>query len=207
MNRYDSQIRHRRSIRLQGYDYAQAGAYFVTICANNRECLFGEIAGDATVLNAFGHVVADEWLFSAEIRQEIELGEFVVMPNHFHGIVAITDRERNAEGRGTARRAPTVECFGKPVAGSLPTIVRSFKSAVTKRINEISQSPGVPVWQRSYYEHIIRDEADYARIAEYIADNPRRWAEDALHPDNMVVGDAGVGARRAVPLRETRRPR
>ena len=107
-----------------------------------------------------------------------------------------------------------MEQFGKPVAGSLPTIVRSFKSAVTKRINEIRNSPGLPLWQRNYYEHVIRNEADYNRIAEYVATNPQRWEEDKLHPDINVVydgnaggnGDGGgngdiVGARRAVPLR------
>ena len=78
-----------------------------------------------------------------------------------------------------------MERFGQPISGSLPTIIRAFKSAVTKRINEIRQLPGVPVWQRNYYEHVIRNEADYAQIAEYIADNPRRSEEDVLHPDAM----------------------
>jgi len=196
-NRYNRDIHHRRSIRLKGYDYFRAGGYFVTICARDRECLFGEIMNGEMRPNEFGRIVRDEWVRSAEIRAEIELGEYVVMPNHFHGMVMV-------KCRGTARRAPTAEQFGKPVSGSLPTVVRSFKSAVTNHINAIRQSPGAPVWQRNYYEHIIRDDADYHRIAEYIADNPRRWAEDTLHPDNVMVG---VGARRAVPLRETRRPR
>jgi hypothetical protein len=110
--------------------------------------------------------------------------------------------------------------LGKPVAGSLPTIIRSFKSAVTKRINETRKSPGVPVWQRNYHEHIIRNDADYNRIAEYVTTNPQRWNEDRLHPDNFIVSESKVGrngnigengnivgARRAVPLRNVPRLR
>jgi REP element-mobilizing transposase RayT len=138
------------------------------------------------VLNRAGKIVADAWAKTAEIRNEIELDQWVVMPNHFHGILVII------EGRSTARRAPTAERFGHPVAGSIPTIIRSFKSAVTKHINELRKTPGHPIWQRNYYEHIIRDEADYGRIAEYIADNPRRWADDSLNPDNMAVWAPGV---------------
>ena len=210
---FNRDIHHRRSIRLQGYDYSRSGAYFVTLCAHERQCLFGEIVDGEMRLNDFGRIVVAEWIRSGELRSEIEIGEYVVMPNHFHGIVLSCDDD---DGRGTARRAPTVEQFGKPVAGSLPTIVRAFKSAVTKCINEIRNTPGIPVWQRNYYEHIIRNDADYTRIAEYVADNPRRWAEDRLHPDNFdaamqvnkngngkIGGDANVvGARRAVPLRK-----
>jgi len=132
----DPAIHRRRSIRLQGYDYSQAGAYFVTICTRNRECVFGETADGAMRLNEAGRIVADEWLKTTAILDEIELDEWVVMPNHFHGILVIGDC------RNTARRAPTAEQFGHPVAGSIPTIVRSFKSAVTKRINELCQTPG-----------------------------------------------------------------
>jgi REP element-mobilizing transposase RayT len=176
---HDDSGHHRRSIRLQAYDYSQAGAYFVTICGQDRVCLFGDIDSGEMILNESGRLVRDEWLKTFEIRTEIQSGEFVVMPNHFHGILII-----DADiCRGTARRAPTAERFGRPISGSLPTIVRAFKSAVTKRINEIRKSPGIPVWQRNYYEHVIRNEDDYRKIAEYIADNPRRWEEDTLHPD------------------------
>ncbi|MCK9202147.1 MAG: transposase [Gallionella sp.] len=200
--------RHRHSIRLQGYDYSQAGAYFITVCAQDRKCLFGDIADGEMALNGYGCAVQNEWIKTAEIRSGIQLGEFVVMPNHFHGILIIDDdlrrgtacralvddevrREGMARPEGTkgicagsrtARRAPT-ERFGQSMPGSLPTIVRAFKSAVTKHINGIRQSPGVSIWQRNYYEHVIRNEADYRQIAEYIIDNPRRWEEDVLHPD------------------------
>lgn len=118
---------NRQSIRLQGYDYSQAGAYFVTVCTQNRECLFGDIVNGEMRLNEAGRIVADEWLKTAEIRDEIELDECVVMPNHFHGILVIYDRGGTAPG--TARRAPTVEQFGRSVSGSVPTIVRPYKSA------------------------------------------------------------------------------
>lgn len=164
---------HRRSIRLKGYDYSQAGAYFVTICARDREYLFGEIVDGEMRLNGFGEMVREEWEKTADLREYVELGEWVVMPNHFHGIVIIC--------RGTARRTPTVEQFGKPTVGTIPTIVRSFKSAVTKRINEKRATPGAPVWQRNYWEHIIRDEKSHSKISEYIANNPAQWAMDKMY--------------------------
>ena len=189
--KYDPNVHHRRSIRLRGYDYSQAGAYFVTICTQNRECLFGEIVDGEMRLNEAGRTGVNEWLKTAEIRDEIELDEWVVMPNHFHGIVVI------ANGRGTARRAPTVERFGQPVSGSIPTIVRSFKSAATKRINELRQTPGAKLWQRNYWEHIIRDESELGHIREYIRNNPAQWELDKLHP--------GTGTARRAPT-EIREP-
>lgn len=99
------------------------------------------------------------------------------MPNHFHGILVIT-----GNCRGTARRAPTLERFGQPVPGSIPAIIRSFKSAVTKRINELRQMPGAKIWQRNYHERIIRDESEMNKIREYIQSNPIQWEMDSLFP-------------------------
>ena len=104
------------------------------------------------------------------------------MPNHFHGILTII-----GDGEGTARRAPTMERFGKPTSGSLPTIVRAFKSAVTKRINELCGTPGASMWQRNCYEHVIRSETDLAEIREYIADNPLKWELDSENPNNQSL--------------------
>jgi len=183
---FNPDIHHRRSIRLKEYDYSQAGAYFVTLCVYDRECLFGTIVDGDMQMKEFGYIVAAEWIRTAELRSGIELAEYVVMPNHFHGIVVITNESDNR--RGTACRAlgaesGMVEQFGKPVAGSLSTITRSFKAAVTRRINAYRDTPGMQVWQRNYHEHIIRNDADYTRIAEYVAYNPQRWVEDTLHPD------------------------
>ena len=213
--KYNPDIHHRRSIRLKGYDYSQAGAYFVTICVHERKCLFGEMvelvgehqgeclkAGECRktgeypkagechsplremVLNEFGRVVQDEWVRSAEIRAEIELGGYVVMPNHFHGIVHITTQPVGAYGHTPFSDTPV-----RSPSKTVGAMVRGFKSAVTKRINETRNSPGLQVWQRNYHEHVIRDDADYNRIAEYVVYNPQRWIEDKLHPDNFVVSD------------------
>jgi putative transposase len=121
------------------------------------------------------------------------MGDYIVMPNHFHALIWITGegtaRDRGtARLGGTARRAPTIEQFGKPVHGSLPTIVRSFKAAATKRINELRGSPGVPVWQRNYYEHMVCDHADLSRIEEYIRNNPTNWGMDEENPNFKVMG-------------------
>ena len=164
-----------------------AGAYFITLCTHGRECLFGQIIDGEMRLNALGEIARAEWELTGRLRADIELGQYVIMPNHFHGIIwIIDDRGRGTArdgGRGTARRAPTTtthEQFGKPVAGSIPTIVRAFKSAVTRQINQVRQTPGAPVWQRNYYEHIIRDERSWQNIAAYILNNPRQWELDQL---------------------------
>ena len=167
----------RRSIRLQGYDYSQAGAYFVTICTQNRQCLFGNIVDGEMVLNEYGSVIRTCWVEIPVHFSETKLDLFVVMPNHVHGIVWLN-------GRGTACRAPTTgEQFGKPVSGSLPAMIRSFKSAVTKQINEMCNTPGAKLWQRNYYEHIIRNNNELNRIREYITHNPARWDMDRENPD------------------------
>ena len=176
---YEATNHQRRSIRLQGYDYTQAGAYFVTLCAHNRERLFGEIVDGTVRLNNLGEIVAEQWLQTGVLRQEITLDTWVVMPNHFHGIVMIVDADLRG-GRGTARRAPTVERFGQPVPGSLSTIVRSFKSAATKRINQARSTPGAPVWQRNYWEHVVRNETDLHELRQYICSNPLSWVLDKL---------------------------
>ncbi|MEK7473817.1 MAG: transposase, partial [Patescibacteria group bacterium] len=158
----------RHSIRLPGYDYASSGAYFVTICAYERECLFGETVNGEMRVDEIGRIVWDCWNQIPEHFPNTITDEFIAMPNHIHGIIRITDA---AYGRGTAcraptvrgaptvRRAPTTERFGKPVIGSIPTIVRGFKSAVTKRVNEMNPLFG-PVWQRNYYERVIRSDVE-----------------------------------------------
>jgi len=180
---FNSGAHHRHSTRLHGYDYSQDGAYFVTICTHNHECSLGETVGNKVVLNDSGTVVQAEWLKTAEMRPNVVLDDFAVMPNHVHGIIVI----RRGTRRGTMHRAPTNERFGQPTSDTIPSIIRGFKSAVTNRINEIRQSPGVPVWQRNYYEHVIRDEDDLNRIREYIEFNPLRWAEDEENPNRIKL--------------------
>src|SRR3989338_720152 len=181
---HPNNLPHRRSIRLQGYDYSQAGAYFVTICTQGKECLFGGMENGAVALNEYGCVVRDEWLKAAEFRTEIGGGEFVVMPNHFHGIVIIAEPTVGAIVRAIHESPlPNQSLRQQRRQMTLSKIIGRFKMLTAKRINEIHQLPGIPVWQRNYYEHVIRNEDDYRQIAEYIAGNPHRWAEDTLHPD------------------------
>lgn len=194
MNRPNPKIRHRRSLRLKGYDYSKNGACFVTICVQNRECLFGNIVDGVMVLNKYGKTVAGQWIKTSKIRDEIDLDEWIVMPNHFHGILAIILR-------GTACRASTLERFGKPVSGSIPTVVRSFKSAVTKQINEICKTPGAKLWQRNYFEHIIRNDNELNCIREYIVNNPKQWEMDRENPaiEHLKRGARCRGTARLAP--------
>jgi REP element-mobilizing transposase RayT len=194
---YDPNKHHRRSIRLPGYDYTLPGGYFVTICTYNRECLFGEIVDGAMILNEYGEIVRDEWLNTGNIRSNIIIDEFVVMPNHLHGILIVGARCNVPLHPNNLRRAPTIEQFGKPVSNSIPTIVRLFKSAVTKKINQIRNTPTNPVWQRNYYEHIIRNDDELNRIREYIVNNPLKWESDE---NNSII----VGARCDVPQTENK---
>ncbi|MCI0527389.1 MAG: hypothetical protein L0Y56_08085 [Nitrospira sp.] len=189
--KYKPDIHHRRSIRLKGYDYAQAGAYFLTICAQNRECLFGDVVDGMMQLSQFGRVVEGEWLRTVTVRPNIKLDVFVIMPNHFHGIIVLTDiiQAVHREGVGATRRvAPTKHPTG-PISGSVGAIVGQFKSITSKRTNEMRNTPGIPVWQRNYYEHIIRNEQDLSQIREYILNNPVKWELDELYPDKLGRGD------------------
>ena len=187
--RYDPKRRHRRSIRLKGYDYTQPGAYFVTICTHNRAPLFGRVVDGDMVLNVFGEMVWEEWFRTAQVRPYVELfsDEFVVMPNHVHGIIWIMGDPLVGAQR---RCAPTKPKPGgitpnNVALGSLGAIIRSFKSAVTRRINEMRDTPGARVWQRNYYEHIVRSEQALDLIRQYIIQNPLRWHLDRYNPDRQ----------------------
>jgi putative transposase len=157
-----SSIRRRRSLRLQEYDYSQAGAYFVTICVQGRECLLGEIVEGEMQLNNYGKIARDCWHDLPHHYVNIELDAFVVMSNHMHGIIVLV-------GAGL-RPAPTNPPLSK--------IIRAFKSFSSRKINELRNTTGSPVWQRGYYEHIIRDDKSLNRIREYIVNNPLRWELD-----------------------------
>ena len=223
--RYNRDIHHRHSIRLKGYDYSQASAYFVTICTHHHECLFGDIivgtnhvgAGPGTAptepaptldtipaapaltvdigphmeLNAYGEIVHYTWKDLVNHVGGIELGEFVIMPNHIHGIIVILDRvETDHVGAGpgpaptryiTSTVTPTTTTPAMK-QHALPEIIRQFKTYSARRINEQRGMRGAPVWQRNYWEHIIRDELYFHEIATYIRNNPVNWEIDKLHP-------------------------
>lgn len=164
---------HRNSIRLRQYDYASHGAYFVTICTALKRDLFGEIVDGQMRLNPLGQIVLEEWHRSSEIRTEIELDAFVVMPNHIHGIVWITRDSLDAPV-GVHGRAPLRKSVAYRPPRSLGSFVAGLKSAATRRINESRGIPGVPVWQRNYFERVVRaNELEGTRA--YILENPLRW--------------------------------
>ncbi|MEI7845720.1 MAG: transposase [Chloroflexota bacterium] len=185
--KFDPEIHHRRSLRLKGYDYTRPGAYFITLVSFQRDEIFGEVVDGEMKLSSLGQVAQEEWFKTAKLRSYVQLfeDEFVVMPNHAHGIIWLAgDADVGARRRRapTSAPCPTVEKFGAPVSGSIPTIVRAYKSAVTYAINRAQNTRGAPIWQRNYYEHIARNEAEINRFWDYIDNNPRKWDEDQLHP-------------------------
>ena len=199
---FNSEKHRRRSIRLPGYDYSQPGAYFVTICTLNRACLFGDIVNGVMRLNPMGCMVQECWMAIPQHFPHVVLDAFVVMPNHVHGILVIVEKT-NA---GAAHSAGAMRSVGAthasplqndntptrprgPKRQSIASIVGSFKSAVTKCINEYRGTPGAPVWQRNYYEHIIRTEESLNHIREYILQNPLRWHLDRENPERTAVDE------------------
>lgn len=200
---YDPNKHNRRSLRLHGYDYTQAGAYFVTICVQDRHGAFGKVIDGIMRPSPIGEVTHRFWQEIPDHFTQVTLDAFVVMPNHVHGIVFIVDDDAirfivdddAIRGRDTTCRVPTMidtigeqtendtnlERFGRPVAGSLSTIIRSYKATVTRWCRR----NGHPefAWQSRYHDHIIRNDHALDRIRHYIHENPLRWHLDRNHPD------------------------
>ena len=162
---------HRRNLRLPEFDYSQPGAYFVTIVTQDRKLLFGDVRHGKMILNETGEMVTELWLAIPEHFSNVELGEFVVMPNHIHGIVSIINV-------GTTHASPLPKLTNGPKPGSIGAIVGSFKSATSKRNKDLTKSHNDHLWQRNYYEHVIRNERDYQAIYDYILANPENWEKD-----------------------------
>jgi putative transposase len=167
----------RRSIRLNNYDYRESGAYFVTVCTWQRIPVLSRVSADGVRLSPAGRIVHRVWEELPDHFPHVSLDAFVVMPDHVHGIVlfgpALADRI-DAEwqaGAGMGRSRPVVR------AGSLGAVMRSFKSAATRAINEARRQPGQPLWQRGYWDRVLRNDVELARARDYVADNPRRWLE------------------------------
>ncbi len=175
---YDqSRLPNRRSIRLKGYDYSQPGIYFITICTYHRMHLFGKIHNGEMSLDARGRIAWNEWMITPDLRPNIGLDAFVVMPNHIHGIIIVgADCIRPHENHPITH-TPDESMQSDPTIGA---IVRGYKSTVTKQINNFWNTIGHPVWQRNYYEHIIRNEYEYQNIANYIRNNPACWNNDCF---------------------------
>ena len=185
---YDPDRHNRQSIRLPDWDYRTQAPYFVTVCTHRRRCLFGRVVDGRMAVNAWGRIVREEWHRTEEVRDNVALDAFVVMPNHVHGIICITGVGDDSDtGRGSSAMNPyhghPNRSFGGAVAGSLSTIMRQFKSMVTKRINRQRGTPGASVWQRNFHERIIRDDRHWRNVRRYIRQNPARWHRDRNHPN------------------------
>jgi REP element-mobilizing transposase RayT len=176
-NRPNNHAVRRRPLRLPGFDYSGEGAYFVTICTRNREYLFGAVVDGEMRLNNVGRVVQTVWGGLSDRFPTIELDAFVVMPNHVHGILGV-GAGLAPPRRGAASSAPT-----RFASTTLGTVVRAFKSISAISVNRLLSRSGQPLWQGSYYEHIIRDEESLNRIREYIETSPLRWQLDRENPE------------------------
>ena len=165
----------RRSIRIPGFDCSQPGIYFVTVCSHRRMPMFGEVVDREVVLKAIGRIVEAEWLRTEKIRSGVSLDRYIVMPNHLHGILMFSV--------GATRRVAPTETTLQP--GSLGAVMAQYKSMVTKRINILRGMSGVSIWQRNYYDRIIRDDAEMNRIHRYIELNPIAWEDNEENPQNV----------------------
>jgi REP element-mobilizing transposase RayT len=215
---YNPKIHHRSSIRLKGYDYSQAGAYFITICCEDRICRFGKVINGEMILNQFGFIAYNEWIKLAERFFNFELDVFQIMPNHVHMILvlkvvgatlavaqenatlvvaqenatlSVAQKEKNINNfiedkivdenqRAGASPAPTAV----PTTPSISDIIGAYKSIVANKCLEIYKQKNEQmgkIWQRNYYEHIIRNEQAYHNIANYIINNPQKWDEDKFY--------------------------
>ena len=175
--RDDAPERRRRSIRLRHYDYSRAGAYFITVCTRNKECLLGDVVAGRMYLNEVGRLAQAAWEELPLHYSHVDLDVWTIMPNHVHGIVVLTD-----VGAGF-KPAPT-NSDSDAVRHGLPEVVRAFKTFSARHINAFRGTVGRPFWQRDYYEHVIRNEKSLNRIRQYIEDNPVRWSQD---PENPAV--------------------
>lgn len=196
----NSNLPNRQSIRLKNYDYSQDGSYFITLVTQDRLHLFGKIEDGKMMLNSVGKIVEEEWIKTIQLRTNIALGEFIIMPDHMHMIITITAQMEKKEDKEWIHSNP------KSPSQTIGAIIRGFKGASTKKINlflnstgespfaPTSESPFAPnlsqfattefyknkIFQRNYYEHIIRNQNDYNRIEQYILDNPKNWKKKKL---------------------------
>jgi REP element-mobilizing transposase RayT len=205
--KFDPLKHNRRSTRLQGYDYTQPGAYFVTLVTWQRYCLFGEIVHGMMQLNPIGKIIQSEWQRLPRHFHNIRLDAFMVMPNHVHGTIVIEsvatrqppyeipdsnhpmpDQMNDCpDGSPLPSRSPLQTTLPNgPMPNSLGAMIGQFKSRATKRIWSLPGMDHCPIWQRNYYEHIVRDDQDFINIWNYIDTNPQEWQEDQLHPSVML---------------------
>ncbi|MBI4619200.1 MAG: hypothetical protein HY739_03395 [Desulfobacterales bacterium] len=182
--KYNPEKHHRRSIRLKGYDYSQQGGYYMTIVTQNRECLFGNVADGKMVLNDAGWVAQTCWLEIPNHFPNVHLDAFIIMPNHIHGIIFIIDNEMG-KSVGVQNFEPLQRSnqnkYQQIISHSIGSIIRGFKIGVTKWFRHNTDI--YTVWQRNYWEHVIRDENELNHIREYIINNPLKWESDDENPN------------------------
>ena len=185
----------RRSTRLNGYDYSQNGTYFITICTHKNATIFGQVNDGVMVLNEIGQIVAEEWIRTGELRLNVELDAFVIMPNHFHGLVALADPRLHTVAPGRSVNESDSLPSGLAVsrtlqAGSLGAIVGQFKGSVTKRVSQLPGVGALAVWQRGYHDRILHSEGALRQLRKYVAANPSRWIEDSFYTDGVRTSSA-----------------
>ena len=186
MTLFKKQYRVESSRRL-GWDYSENGYYFITICTKDSECLFGEIQNGKMRFNEFGIVVQEEWEKSFVIRRELSCNTYIIMPNHIHGIIVL-DNVIPVETHGRASLHGDASLQHKMVIPyrspkSISSFVAGFKSVATMRINQIRNTPKIPVWQSRFHDRIIRDEIELYNVKNYIENNPINWEEDEFYAD------------------------
>ena len=189
--KYNPETHHRKSVRLKEYDYSHPGAYFITICTHNRESVFGHIENGELIFKRFGRLIFSQWNNIPEHFRNVRLDELIIMPNHIHGVLFITDvgakhfrRKGDPNLRELSKNASPLRMAHGTKTGSLSAIIQNYKSVTTRKINKIRQKPGTKFWQRNYYEHIIRNEKELNQIRQYIIDNPLNWEADEENPKN-----------------------
>lgn len=200
-SRYNPDIHHRQSVRLKAHDYSQPGAYFVTVCTQNRECAFGKILNAEMILNDAGRMVQGVWDELPVRYPGVQIDSFVIMPNHIHGIILLTG---STHRRGESRIRPNKGDHKDRPYGTLPgtigRVMQGFKSITTRKYIIGARDNGWPpfekrLWQRNYYERVVRDDSEMHRVREYVTGNPARWLEDEENPVHSV----GATARSPVP--------
>jgi REP element-mobilizing transposase RayT len=176
---YNPDIHHRQSIRLKNYDYSQAGAYFITICTHQKQCLFGNIKNGRMRLNHLGAIADQYWQQIPEHFPNTALDIYIIMPNHLHGILWIIESDKNEEN---PRK------FGNIVKRSISSMMRSYKAVVTKEIKKACNLQGrYSIWQKRYYDQIIRSEKMLNNIRQYILENPINWDRDEEKPTEDII--------------------
>ena len=189
-SRKGSQYRNRKSIRLKGYDYSKAGLYFITICCEDKKDRFGYVENGVMILNEYGQIAHDEWLQLEERFPNMEMDVFQIMPNHMHGIIELTVGstlavDRNYAGENLKKEIEQGDLrAGASPAHTIPDIVGAYKSLVSNGCLELFKFKNEKMgklWQRNYYEHIIRNDTSYQNISNYIINNPAKWNEDKFY--------------------------